>query len=194
MHGIVMLPLSQSLNKLGYDTEIISYNSVTIEEENVFQSIDTLLEHAQTNILVGHSLGGLIIKHYLASRKPPISLISHVVTIGSPLQGASIVEKIKEMGLGQIFGNSTEYGLTQHQDEWHFPQKLGSIAGTISVGFRPILMGTEHLSDGTVTIEETKIKGMTDHLETSHTHSSLIFSTEVAGQIDTFIRHGRFHR
>ncbi len=33
MHGLVMQPLAQRLNKLGYQTEVISYNTLAIDDE-----------------------------------------------------------------------------------------------------------------------------------------------------------------
>lgn len=102
MHGMVMQPLSQLLAKRGYETDVISYNSVSIEEDDVFQSIDSLIDPSGPNILIGHSLGGLMIKHYLKARQMTTAQVSHVVAIGSPLQGASIVDAIQALGLGQI--------------------------------------------------------------------------------------------
>ncbi|SHF82565.1 PGAP1-like protein [Vibrio gazogenes DSM 21264] len=192
MHGIALQPLRQRLNQLGYTTEVLSYNTVAIDDEKLFSNIDAALDETQTNILVGHSLGGLMIKNYLASRQPPTTQISHVVTIGSPLQGASIISKIQAMGFGMILGNAPNYGLQQHQDEWRFPQKLGSIAGTVAFGIRPMLFGNDSASDGTVTVEETKIPGMTDHLEIRYAHTTMLYSQTLASQIDGFIRHDRF--
>ncbi len=54
-------------------------------------------------------------------------------------------------------------------------------------------MDNNELSDGTVTIEETKIEGMTDHLEIPQTHTSLIYSNFVPKQIEHFIHFDRFH-
>lgn len=195
MHGIAMLPLSQRLEKLGYDTQVVSYNTVAIDENKVFSSIDKALDHKQINILVGHSLGGVVIKRYLASRKPDANLISHVVALGSPINGASIVGKIQQMGLGMLLGNSAKFGLQKHEDKWDFPQKLGSLAGTIPIGVRSLLMGRDAAhSDGTVTVEETKISGMTAHHLVRNTHTSLIYSSGVAEQIDHFIRHDKFEQ
>ncbi|WGV97852.1 triacylglycerol lipase [Vibrio sp. YMD68] len=192
MHGVALLPLSQRLEKLGYHTDVVSYNSLNINAENVFKHIDTLLDPFETNILVGHSLGGLMIKHYLANRKPSSVRVSHVIAIGSPIQGASIAEKISDLGLGAILGNSTKHGLEKHDDTWNFPQKLGCIAGTQSIGLRPILLGSEMLSDGTVTVEETKINGMTDHVTFNSNHTSLLYSNDIPKQIDHFIQFDRF--
>ncbi|HHX8290458.1 TPA: triacylglycerol lipase [Vibrio diabolicus] len=195
MHGLVMQPLSQKLRKLGYETQVISYNTVAIDESSLFDSIDHSLNPLTANVLVGHSLGGLMIKRYLANRKPTTSLISHVVAIGSPLKGASIVGRIQDLGLGAILGNSPHHGLNRHNDAWAFPQKLGSIAGTMPIGARPLLIRNDNtMSDGTVTVEETRLEGMQDHIEVKQTHTSLIYNTFVPQQIDHFIRTDYFRR
>ncbi|HHF3079367.1 TPA: triacylglycerol lipase [Vibrio diabolicus] len=195
MHGLVMQPLSQKLRKLGYETQVLSYNTVAIDESSLFDSIDHSLNPLTANVLVGHSLGGLMIKRYLANRKPTTSLISHVVAIGSPLKGASIVGRIQDLGLGTILGNSPHHGLNKHDDAWAFPQKLGSIAGTMPIGARPLLLRNDNtMSDGTVTVEETRLDGMQDHIEVKQTHTSLIYNTFVPQQIDHFIRTDYFRR
>ncbi|MCZ0739151.1 lipase family protein [Vibrio diabolicus] len=195
MHGLVMQPLSQKLRKLGYETQVLSYNTVAIDESSLFDSIDHSLNPLTTNVLVGHSLGGLMIKRYLANRQPSTSLISHVVAIGSPLKGASIVGRIQDLGLGAILGNSPHHGLNKHDDAWAFPQKLGSIAGTMPIGARPLLIRNDNtMSDGTVTVEETRLDGMQDHIEVKQTHTSLIYNTFVPQQIDHFIRTDYFRR
>ncbi|HCH2825720.1 triacylglycerol lipase [Vibrio parahaemolyticus] len=195
MHGLVMQPLSQKLRKLGYETQVLSYNTVAIDESSLFDSIDHSLNPLTANVLVGHSLGGLMIKRYLANRKPTTSLISHVVAIGSPLKGASIVGQIQDLGLGAILGNSPHHGLNKHDDAWAFPQKLGSIAGTVPIGARPLLIRNDNtMSDGTVTVEETRLDGMQDHIEVKQTHTSLIYNTFVPQQIDHFIRTDYFRR
>ena len=193
MHGLVMKPLSQKLRSYGYDTKTVSYNSLAIDENKVFGVIDHALSMTQTNVLVGHSLGGLIIKHYLVSRSPNIKHISHVVTVGSPLQGASIVNRIQDLGMGSVLGNAPKFGLEQHEDNWSHPQKLGSIAGTLAIGARNLLMMEDNaLSDGTVTVEETKIEGMTDHIEMRSAHSSMIFHSALPKQINNFVKNNRF--
>ncbi|EPH5594818.1 triacylglycerol lipase [Vibrio alginolyticus] len=195
MHGLVMQPLSQKLRKLGYETQVLSYNTVAIDESSLFDSIDHSLNPLTTNVLVGHSLGGLMIKRYLANRKPSTNLISHVVAIGSPLKGASIVGRIQDLGLGAILGNSPHHGLSKHDDAWDLPQKLGSIAGTMPIGARPLLIRNDNtMSDGTVTVEETRLDGMQDHIEVKQTHTSLIYNTFVPQQIDHFIRTDYFRR
>ncbi len=193
MHGMVMQPLSRKLRSYGYRTKVLTYNSVAIHQHRLFSMIDNALSPTMPNILVGHSLGGLVIKQYLQSRHPSTTKISHVVTIGSPLRGASIVTRLQELGMGTLLGNSPHFGLSEHHDEWSYPQKLGSIAGTLPIGARALLLMDRRLpSDGTVTVEETKIRGMTDHIETPKSHTSLIYSTFVPDQIHHFIENDVF--
>lgn len=193
MHGLVMKPLADELRTLGYRTKIISYNSVAINERRVFAAIDAALDRTKTNILLGHSLGGIVIKRYLASRQPSPTLVSHVVTLGSPLKGASITDKVTSLGLKKILGNSPEFGLNKHHDQWEYAQKLGSIAGTTAIGMRSLLVWDDKAeSDGTVTVDETKIDGMTDHIEVSSSHTSMIYSSLVPKQIDHFIKKNEF--
>lgn len=193
MHGMVMQPLSRKLRKLGYRTKILSYNSVAINEQRLFTSIDQALSDTEPNVLVGHSLGGVLIKRYLHTRQLGTQKVSHVVTIGSPLKGASIVTKIQDLGLSAILGNSPEFGLNQHDSVWTVPQKLGSIAGTLPLGARSLLMmDCPMMSDGTVTVDETKLEGMSDHVEIRTSHTSLIYSSLAPGQIDHFIKHDCF--
>lgn len=193
MHGVVMQPLSYKLKQCGFSTKVLTYNSVSIDERKVFSNIDRALKPSTVNVLVGHSLGGLIIKQYLASRQPSTKSVSHVIALGSPIKGASIVKRIQDIGMGAILGNSPAYGLNLHDDSWEFPQKLGSIAGTLPLGARSLLIRNDRsLSDGTVTVEETKIDGMTDHIELHSTHTSLIYSSLVPRQIEHFIRYDKF--
>ncbi|EGU43407.1 acetyltransferase/hydrolase [Vibrio ichthyoenteri ATCC 700023] len=195
MHAIVMQPLSRKLRELGFDTQTITYNSIAIDQDSIFEKIDGALSSDMTNLLVGHSLGGLVIKHYLASRRPSTEIISHIVTIGTPIKGASIVERIKQLGFSSILGNAPQHGLNLHDDRWEFPQKLGCIAGTLPLGARTLLMMDNSIqSDGTVTVDETKIDGMTDHIQTPRSHTSLIYSAFVPKQIQHFSQHDMFLR
>ncbi len=59
MHGMMMQPLSYLLQQKGYQTEVISYNTVEIDLESLFDKVDLAIDFEDTNILVGHSLGGL---------------------------------------------------------------------------------------------------------------------------------------
>jgi triacylglycerol lipase len=48
--------------------------------------------------------------------------------------------------------------------------------------------------DGSVSVERTRLAGMTDHLVLPHTHTFIMKSREVSRQTIHFLQHGRFER
>lgn len=191
MNASVMKPLSERLTAMGHTTHLINYSTTHIKPEALFKEIDDALAESG-NALVGHSLGGLMIQRYLKDRQLSVEQVSHVVTLGSPMQGASIVKGIEKIGMGSILGNSVDFGLEPKDNVWDLPQSLGCIAGKIQVGFLPLFYGFKDASDGTVTIDETRIEGMKDHVATSNTHLSLLYSDEVITHIEHFLHHDSF--
>jgi len=49
-------------------------------------------------------------------------------------------------------------------------------------------------SDGVVTVDETRLPGLSDHLVLPVSHSGMLISREVALQTAAFLRYGRFER
>ena len=190
--GLLMRPLSYRLQQKGYETETLDYSTIGFEQDTVFDLLDRALSPLGSNVLVGHSLGGVVIKRYLEARKFEPGMVSHVVALGSPINGASIADKLATMGLGWIMGKAYQFGLRRHQDSWTHPQKLGCIAGSLPLGVRSALVKDMAWSDGTVTIEETMIDGMTDHVICKQSHTSMIYSSIVSDQIDAFIQNDAF--
>lgn len=71
--------------------------------------------------------------------------------------------------------------------------KLGSIAGTTRLGLGLLIPGLPQPSDGTVSVEETRFEGMTDHIELAVTHTSMLYSEEVLMQTCHFLQNGQFN-
>ncbi|MDV7106284.1 triacylglycerol lipase [Vibrio sp. TH_r3] len=192
MHGLIMKPLANRLKKEGFDVEVISYNSRNINIELVFDKIQHALHSSKRNILVGHSLGGLLALSFLECKKPSIDVVSHLVTLASPLNGASIAQRLVELKCRKILGNSFLYGLKPEYRAWNGAQKIGSIAGYLPLGLRPVLLADKEMSDGTVSLNETKLQGMSDHIMLNCSHTSIIYSSKTVQQIKAFILHDKF--
>ena len=64
----------------------------------------------------------------------------------------------------------------------------------IELQIRRLVGGLEEPHDGTVSVAETQLEGIADHLTLAATHTGLPFSHEAAEQIVAFLRHGRFQR
>ena len=68
------------------------------------------------------------------------------------------------------------------------------IAGSTKLGLGLLVGGAGKTSDGTVSIGETSVDGLTDHLVLSVTHTGMLYSGAVARQVAAFLETGRFDR
>lgn len=191
MHRLIMTPMAKRLKKLGWEVENLSYPSTSTDKRRLFNTFDKIISDGPV-LMVGHSLGGLVIKNYLATRKVSADKVPLVITIGTPHQGAEIAKDMDKFNIQKLLGSSVQFGLLPEQFEssWHLPQKLISIAGNVKLGARPLLDrvwrdGVEE-SDGTVSIAETKVQGMHEHIVVRQTHTSMVYSKSVVQLIDKY--------
>lgn len=195
MAGVSMIRLRNFFEKQGYDTTIFSYHTIMDTPEKSAEQLKNMIESlGDQNMIICHSLGGLLTQKTLSMMDHPERKIQKVVSMGTPWQGASILEFMHQYRLDGIVGNSLEILQPKENNEWLFPEiSLGSIAGKSSIGARILFApGKKIPTDGTVTIEETKIKGMTDHTIIPVSHTGLIFSNLAANKALTFIQDNQF--
>ncbi len=191
MHSLIMSPLAKRLTKLGWQVENLSYPSTKTDKRHLFKKLDDVVEHGPA-LMVGHSLGGLVIKEYLLTHQVSVEKVPMVITLGTPHQGSRIVEELQKINLHTLLGTSIDFGLipTEFEQEWPLPQKLISIAGKLKIGARPLLERvmrddiTE--SDGTVSVAETEIPGMSKHIVINHSHTSMVYAKQTVTLIDQF--------
>ncbi|QIZ75467.1 triacylglycerol lipase [Ferrimonas lipolytica] len=193
MKTVMMWPLAKKLQQLGWRTKCIGYNTVNIDRDELFARLDAELSADQPCYLIGHSLGGVMLSHYVHQRS--LHPKSRVVTLGSPLRSSRMAKRVSEWGMTKILGNSVEHGLIFNAlTAWQSPIQLGSLAGNRSVGIGMVTGATSSDSDGTVEIDETELEGMSDHLILHVTHTSMLLTNEVADQCNAFLRNGKFAR
>ncbi|MDD9194479.1 acetyltransferase [Aliivibrio sp. S3MY1] len=193
MHGVVMKPLAERLKKKGHTVQIISYNSLRINEMVLFKRIHSCLSVSKKNVVLGHSLGGILAVHFANYHQDINTPLDAIVTIGSPLQGASIAKELQSKKLGFILGSSQAQGLVDIA-KLTANCPIGSIAGTLPIGLRPPMIRDHQPSDGTVTVQETLLPELTDHLCLNYSHTSLLYATETAKQVDYFIENHKFKK
>jgi pimeloyl-ACP methyl ester carboxylesterase len=141
---------------------------------------------------VGHSLGGLIALQAL-QRNPGLSH-GHVVCLGSPLRGSAAARGMARLPGGSfLIGKSLEI-LRNGIERWDGTQAVGAIAGRLPMGLGVALGALASPHDGTVSVAETEIPGLTDHCIVPVTHTGLLFSEEVAAQTIAFLGSARFSR
>lgn len=193
-----MRPLERSLEEAGYRVANLRYPSTEHEPEVL---VDGLAQHieaccADTPRLhfVTHSLGGILLRAHLAERKPPN--LGRVVMLAPPNRGSEVVDALGDSKLFEwVYGpTARQLGTAKGSLPNRLPPpdyELGVIAGRESVSPAGALF-IEGESDGTVSVEHTKLRGMADFLVVPHSHPFIMRSDEVAEQVLEFLRRGRF--
>ena len=145
---------------------------------------------------VTHSLGGILVRYYLADHRLPE--LGRVVMLAPPNKGSEIADELASVpGLRLLTGPA---GLQLGTGKDSIPLKLGPprfelgvIAGTRSIN--PILSAIiPDNDDGKVAVENTKLEGMVDFIALPHTHTFMMRSSSVVRQTIHFLRNGSFDR
>ena len=141
---------------------------------------------------VGHSLGGVVAVHMLERVQPARG--GRVVCLGSPLNGSRAARTLASLPGGRrMLGRSMlDLNARGGLAAWPGGRDLGVIAGRLPFGFGRLLGALPQPHDGTVSVDETRLTGATDHVIVDVTHTTLLTSKRVAEQTVRFLRTGRF--
>lgn len=205
LHGLLrsdrsMHKLEKALRKHGYSVRNISYGSTRKNIEALAtEAIGPALEKCPAGHrvhFVTHSMGGILVRQYL--RHHDIDNLGRVVMLGPPNKGSEVVDKMRDFpGFYFIHGAA---GLELGTGATSVPNRLGQadfdlgiIAGTRSVDFimSRMIPGT---NDGRVSVENTKLEGMRDHLEMEVTHTFMMRNRKVIDQVIHYLETGKFRR
>lgn len=202
MHGLVMEPMRWRLeHQYGYAVHPYSYPSVA---EGLDANVERLLEFlrgisAPAVNLIGHSLGGVLAVRALA--RMPDAVSGRVVCLGSPLAGSGAARALKRLRGGEaMLGRLIRDSLLQDPLTAYEGQRdVGVIAGDGGFGIGAVMNALQSGAltpphDGTVTVDETRLAGIADHLVLPVTHTWMLLSPEVADQAAYFIERGEFKR
>ena len=193
MNGTDMSLLRYRFKKNGYNTFQFSYKSTRYTPFQNAQKLSEFIELIQSKKIyfVCHSLGGIILRHYLSLY--PSRNLGNVVMLGTPNQISIIAKTLTRWSLGRkLLGRSVENGLTGILPPWDSKQKLGIIAGYFPVGSEILSPIIKNPNDGTVSIEETRLHGSEDHITLRCSHLGLLFSKKVFLQTKHFLENSSF--
>ena len=193
--GLVMHPLAARLAALGHRCRTFSYlgaaRPVAVHAERLARFAREVQADGAPPHFVGHSMGGLVILEALQAH--PDLAAGRVVLLGSPVQGCFAGRRLARLPAGRWFlGQSEQLWREGRLREWRRPEPLGVLAGSLPLGLGRMFGALPGVNDGVVCLEETAVAGMAARVVLPVGHSQMLFSSRVAAQVDTFLRHGSF--
>jgi len=189
--------MSREVNKLGHLVVNKTYPSryFTIEKltSDYIPKWVKLCKGLDKVNFVTHSMGGIMVRYYLERIEKPDNL-GRVVMMAPPNHGSEIVDKYG--GFSSLVLGPANKQLGTSSDS--LPNRLGPadyslgiIAGNRTANPLSYLIFDEP-NDGKVTIESSKLEGMTDHTVLPYTHTFMMERREVVDNVIRFLRRGEF--
>lgn len=195
MRGFALSMLHRRLIEAGFRVHRFDYLSVAATQQRILDRlharIDSLAEQADAVHLVGHSLGGLLALR--ACGPGDVLPRGRIVCLGSPLRGSAAARGFAEWGRGgeMLLGHNRAL-LEKGFERWDGSREVGMIAGCLPLGLGAVLGHLQGEHDGTVAVDETRLPGLSDHCVVESSHTSLLFSPEVARLAAGFLHAGHF--
>ena len=194
-----MAPLADRLADAGYEVHNLDYPSTDATVDQLLAVLDSKIDACCLNTgrplyFVTHSLGGILVRAYLAEKRP--EHLRRVVMLSPPNQGSELIDTFRQSPLlrwavgpvGQELGtdaNSLPKRLGPPDYE------LGIITGSRSLNPLTSWVVTGD-DDGKVSIESAQLAGMAAFLVVPHTHTFIMNSDQVAEEVLHFLEHGSF--
>jgi pimeloyl-ACP methyl ester carboxylesterase len=211
LHGLfrtasAMSKISRYLREQGgYTVFNVSYPSTRGTVADHAASLARVIEHldgiGELNF-VAHSLGNLVVRHYLADHTNPGAglrpdpRIKRMVMLGPPNQGALIAETLGKVGAFHVVAGASA---SQMAREWSLLEarlatpdfEFGILAGGRGTekGYNPLL-GEDN--DLVVSVESTRLSGAADFAVLPALHSFMMDDATVHQYTLRFLEHGHF--
>jgi triacylglycerol lipase len=206
LHGVALnrwftLPLARALTRAGYrvanlncPTRRCPWTELGDEWLPKLLSMHRAKDAPKLHFVV-HSMGGLIVRRFLARTRP--ENLGRVVMIATPNQGSEVADRTREVSwVRAMIGLNLAHLGTGPDARWRLlPVAVDYPVGVIA-GSRPLNpLGLRFLPrphDGTVSVASTHLAGETDHVVLPSSHTGLLFRAETARQAIAFLQSGRF--
>ena len=195
MHALAMRLIQRRLEADGYTVHPYSYPTVRL---SLKENVERLRAHCAMLgcrlHFVAHSMGGIVAVKTAEALEP--SRRGRIVLIGTPFADCYAGRTLERLPGGRWF-------LGKCMGEWlgnpcstEFSDfDIGVIAGDGGFGLgRLVARGLPRPHDGVITVEETRVPGMRDHVTLPVSHTAMLLSRPVAAQVCAFLGGGRFER
>ena len=204
LHGLLrepraMRPIASRLVDEGYRVHNLGYPSTDESPDEIVSRLDAAIQAcclaaASPLHFVTHSLGGVVARAYLAEHAPP--QLGRVVMLAPPNQGSPLVDRFgSDWWFRHLLGpTAADLGSDPRSLPNRLPPPtypLGIIAGRHALASMTMgrLLGE---NDGVVSVDDTRVEGMTDFLIVRTGHVQIRRNDLVADETVHFLRHGRF--
>ena len=203
IHGIwssraSFVQLAARVRKYGYKVHYFDYRSVTRSPEENAAKLNEFIESIDADKihLVAHSLGGLVLKHFMHNYSQPS--IDKVIMLATPINGSDIAKTLNQHDASRlVLGRAVEKALLGGAPAWPKGRPLAMVAGNKGVGIGNVILGLKdetfsELSDGVVRLEETMSDEVTHHCVIQESHTMMLFSKSVAKAVLHYLEHSNF--
>ena len=205
LHGLArspntMKPMAEALRNAGYQTIILDYpsRSMTIPElsdQYIGPAVQMCQNRGAKNIhFVTHSLGGILVRDFLSRHH--LTELGRVVMLAPPNNGSEVVDQISHWRSFKFVNGPV--GGQLGTDSASAPNALGPVNYPVGViagdrSINPInscmIPGPD---DGKVSIKNTKVTGMTDHIVIHRTHPMIMKGKDAIQYTLQFLKTGEF--
>jgi len=207
LHGLCrtsrsMDRMERALTEAGYQVLNVDYPSRTapiqkLADDAIGKAVADCQRDGATKIdFVTHSLGGILVRSYLA--RHPLPSLGRVVMLAPPNQGSEVVDKLGWLFLfkwingpaGNELGTDTN-SVPNQLGPVNYP--VGVIAGDRSINWINSLF-IPGRDDGKVSVERARLAGMRDYIIIHATHPFILRNPNAIRQTIQFLRTGAFDR
>ncbi len=192
--------MQRAVEAAGFTTLNLDYASrrkpLDALAEDIRPAIEGFAGHIDGSLhFVCHSMGGLLARVYLARYRP--QRLGRVVMLGTPNGGSEIADRLKNFvpyraffgPAGQQLGTLRDADLSALLPPVDYA--VGVVAGSRSIyPMAGTLLPKPH--DGRVSVENTRLDGMADHVVVATTHPWLVRNGDAIARTIAFLRNGRF--